>query len=63
MNRADALTNIADPTSTELVSTDAPTREPSDAPTSWEPHQVWLTRVKRPRDLAALRRAEAPALL
>ena len=62
MNRADAMTNIADPTLTEPVSTDGPVMGPRDVPTSWEPHEVWLTRVKLPRDLAALCRAEAPAV-
>jgi hypothetical protein len=34
---------------------------PREPPTSWEPHDVWLNRIKLPRDLAAIRRAEAPA--
>ena len=62
MNRAEAITGIADATLTEPVSRDAPIMGRRDVPTSWEPHDVWLTRVKLPRDLAALRRAEAPAV-
>ena len=30
------------------------------SPSSWEPYVVWLTRIKLPRDLAELRRAENP---
>ena len=63
MNRADAMTSIADPSLTEAVFKDAPVTGRRDVPTSWEPHDVWLTRVKLPRDLAALRRAEVPAPL
>lgn len=48
----------------EAVSTD---RVPADADvvrgaasTAWDPYEVWLSRVKRPRDLA-IRRAAADA--
>lgn len=37
----------------EILSTDASVM-PREASTSWDPHEVWLTRVKRPRDRAAL---------
>jgi len=30
-------------------------------PTSWDPLEVWLTRVKQPRDRAALRAAASPS--
>ena len=33
------------------------------APTSWEPHEVWLTRVKRPRDRAEMRLRENAAVV
>jgi len=29
-------------------------------PTAWDPLEVWLTRVKQPRDRAALRAAASP---
>lgn len=60
MNWADAMKENADLQSREFITTDAPVM-PRDASTSWEPHEVWLTRVKLPRDLAALGQAEEPA--
>jgi hypothetical protein len=30
--------------------TSAETRAPADAAKSWDPYQVWLTRVKEPRE-------------
>jgi hypothetical protein len=60
MNWADAMKDNADIASRELISTDAAVI-PRNASTSWEPHQVWLTRVKLPRDLAELRRADGCA--
>ena len=62
MKRADAITDIADATLTEPVSRDAPVMGRREVATSWDPRDVWLTRVKLPRDVAALRRAEAPAV-
>jgi len=50
----------ADIASRELIATDAAVM-PRDASTSWEPHEVWLTRVNLPRDLAELRRADGRA--
>ena len=60
MNWADAMKDNADIASRELISTDA-TVIPRDASPSWEPHEVWLPRVKLPRDLAELRRADGCA--
>ena len=34
--------------------------DPSAQPTAWDPLEVWLTRVKQPRDRAALRAAASP---
>jgi hypothetical protein len=33
----------------------------SPKPASWDPLEVWLTRVKQPRDRAALRAAASPS--
>jgi hypothetical protein len=33
----------------------------SPKPASWDPLEVWLTRVKQPRDRAALRTAASPS--
>jgi hypothetical protein len=33
--------------------TESAGRTSFDAPWSWNPHEVWLTRVKQPRELAA----------
>jgi hypothetical protein len=33
----------------------------SAQPTAWDPLEVWLTRVKQPRDRAALRAAASPS--
>ena len=35
--------------------------ECSPKPASWDPLEVWLTRVKQPRDRAALRAAASPS--
>jgi len=51
MNWADMMKENADRASRELVA----------APTSWEPHEVWLTRIKAPRDHAAMLRDHASA--
>jgi hypothetical protein len=32
-----------------------------DAPWSWNPHDVWLTRVKQPRELAARSSESGPS--
>ena len=61
MNCADTTKENANPASRELDPATAAVM-PRDASTSWEPHEVWLTRVKLPRDLAVLRHAEAPAV-
>jgi hypothetical protein len=60
VNQADSMKDDGDPAPMDLVSTNAPIA-PRDPPTSWEPHEVWLTRVKIPRDLATLRQARSPA--
>lgn len=38
----------------------AETRAPADVETSWDPYQVWLTRVKEPREQSE-RRQSRPA--
>jgi hypothetical protein len=60
MNWGYTMSDTAEPAPTRLVSMDAAVA-PREPPTSWEPHDVWLNRIKLPRDLAAMRRAEAPA--
>lgn len=47
-----------DPDSRKLGSTHASVVA-RDAPTSWEPYEVWLTRIKLPRDSAAMRTQRA----
>ena len=59
MNWADAMKENADLAARELDAMDTNVM-PRDASTSWDPHEVWLNRVKVPRDLAALRRDESP---
>ena len=64
MNWTDAMKNNADVVSRASASSDlAGTRVAST--TAWDPHEVWLTRVKEPRERAARRVADdasAPAL-
>ncbi len=60
MNWAEAMKENADLASRESISTDA-TVMSRETSIPWEPHEVWLTRVKLPRDLAALRQVEEPA--
>ncbi|HET7203614.1 MAG TPA: hypothetical protein VFI92_09625 [Steroidobacteraceae bacterium] len=59
MNWADAMKENADLASREAVSTDEIMMSRNTS-TSWEPHEVWLTRIKLPRD-RALRQIEEPA--
>ena len=54
MNWAEAMKETADAASQDRVSTDANVMR-SAIPASWHPHEVWLTRVKQPRDLAVRR--------
>lgn len=54
------MDDTADPASRELGSTHTSV-VPADAPTSWEPYEVWLTRIKVPRDSAAMRTQRARA--
>ena len=53
MNWAEVMKERADLAARKPVSVVA-TVLAMPAGSSWEPHEVWLTRVKRPRDLAAL---------
>jgi hypothetical protein len=57
MNWTDAMKNNADLLSRDRASSDLPDTR-SAAATSWDPHEVWLTRVKQPRELAARRYAD-----
>jgi hypothetical protein len=54
MNWAEAMKDTADAASQDRVSTDANVMR-SAIPAPWDPYEVWLTRVKQPRDLAARR--------
>jgi hypothetical protein len=58
MNWADMMRENAAPASRKLLTTH-PTVLPREAPISWEPHEVWLTRIKEPRNDAAMLRAQA----
>jgi hypothetical protein len=60
MNWADMMKQNAVPASAEVLATH-PTVQGKAAPTSWEPHEVWLTRVKVPRDHAAMLGEQARA--
>ena len=52
MNRADAMKDSADAASNDGGTGDeAATRGTTAA--SWDPYEVWLTRVKQPREHAA----------
>jgi len=58
--------------SSSLLSSDAAGRDGADVvsaetqvpivDTSWDPYQVWLTRVKQPRELSARTRRQANAV-
>lgn len=50
MNWADLMKENADLAPNEILATEATSTSPS---TSWDPHEVWLSRVKLPRDCAA----------
>jgi len=51
MSWAEAMKENARAASRDRVSADANVLR-SAASTSWDPHEVWLTRVKQPRDHA-----------
>ena len=50
MNWADQVKATALATAAEHTAT--PARISVDAPWSWNPHDVWLSRVKQPREIA-----------
>lgn len=52
MSWAEAMKENAKAASRDRVSADANVLRSAPA-TSWDPHEVWLTRVKQPRDHAA----------
>jgi|APFre7841882724_1041349.scaffolds.fasta_scaffold72545_2 hypothetical protein len=54
MTWAEATKENANGASQDRVSTDANVLR-STTSNSWDPHAVWLTRVKQPRELAASR--------
>jgi hypothetical protein len=58
MNWADMMKENAAPASTLLLATH-PTVRRREMPTPWEPQEVWLTRIKVPRDNAAMLREPA----
>jgi hypothetical protein len=51
MNWNDTVKAAALATAAERTTTAG--RMPVDTPWSWNPHDVWLTRIQPPRDLAA----------
>lgn len=57
MNWTDAMKNNANVVSRDHDSPEV-TSMHSAAATSWDPHEVWLTRVKEPRDRAASRASD-----
>jgi len=62
MSWAEAMKVNANSASRDRVSAD-PNVLRSAPSTSWDPHEVWLSRVKRPRDLAASRvTADVPVI-
>jgi hypothetical protein len=50
MSWAEAMKEVADVTASGRFSSDANVMR--SATTTWDPYEVWLTRVKRPRELA-----------
>jgi len=52
MSWAEAMKENAKAASRDRVSADAKVLRSAPS-TSWDPYQVWLTRVKQPRDRAA----------
>jgi hypothetical protein len=48
------MNDSADGPSRDLLSTDEMGIR-TNATSSWDPYEVWLTRVRRPRELAAVR--------
>lgn len=58
MNWSDAMKDNAGLVSRDRASANA-SETHSAASSSWDPHEVWLTRVKQPRDRAAGRAAAA----
>lgn len=56
MRWEDAMRANAESVSMDRVSADADVGH-SDVSTAWDPYEVWLSRVKRPRDMAARRAA------
>ena len=60
MSWANSRKDNADAASKEFVAWH-PGTSPTDAPTPWEPHEIWRTRVKEPRASAERLREEARA--
>lgn len=54
MSWSEALKELANVDPRDNLSTDANV-DRSTSSTTWDPHEVWLTRVKRPREQAASR--------
>ena len=54
MSWAEAMKEIADAASRSSVSTDANVIRSATSP-SWDPYEVWLTRIKKRRELASSR--------
>jgi hypothetical protein len=60
MNWSDAMKDNADLLARDHSFTNASDMQRAES-TSWDPHEVWLTRIKQPRDRAAGRAMAAAA--
>lgn len=59
MSWAEAMKEQADVAARDPITTDGNVQR-STTSTPWDPHTVWLTRVKQPRERAASRVAYSP---
>jgi hypothetical protein len=55
--REDARAKVAERSNSGVIGSaaSAAPRDPSSSTAAWDPYEVWLTRVKQPRDRAAAR--------
>jgi hypothetical protein len=60
MNWADAMRDSANVVSRDRAATDDRVLRRAES-SSWDPHEVWLTRIKQPRERAARRVAASTA--
>lgn len=59
MNWSDAMKDAADVAARDGESNRARAM-PDTTSISWDPHEVWLTRIKQPRERAARRAMDSP---